>query len=418
LARSDAKRNADDETRAVQRVALFGFLLNLALVVVNGTLAVLTGSLAVTASAIDLGTDSVASLVLYGGLKLSVRKTQTFPLGLYKIENIISVMLAFFIFFAGYEIARHIFISQPRTPDISLPVIAWLSAGTIGIFLFGRYAMRVSGRTESPTLKAEARHRQTDSLASLVVLTSVALSYFRVEFELFGISIDQMGAALVLIFVGYTGWELLSDGMRVLLDASIDFETLDKVRKIMESHPSVAEITSLVGRSAGRFRFLQGDVVLRTDDLQKAHKISHQIESDIRRQIPHVERVVIHYQPQTREYACIAVPLADDTGTLSDHFGDSPYFALVSVRLADLQVEKKEIVANPHIHVERAKGILVSEWLVKQKVDRVILKSEVKHKGPGYVLSDAGVEIHMTSADHLDEAIRTALGSGNGPAIS
>ena len=110
--------------------------------------------------------------------------------------------------------------------------------------------------------------------------------------------------------------------------------------------------------------------------------------------------------------------MADDTGTLSDHFGDSPYFALVSVRLADLQVEKKEIVANPHIHVERAKGILVSEWLVKQKVDRVILKSEVKHKGPGYVLSDAGVEIHMTSADHLDEAIRTALGSGNGPAIS
>ena len=411
--KEDAPEPADDEARTIQRVALIGFLLNLALVVVKGVLAVLSGSLAVTASAIDSGTDSLASLVLYGGLKLSERKTRTFPLGLYKIENIISVLLALFIFFAGYEIARHIFISEPTIPDISVPIIAWLLAATISIFLFGQYALRVSRRTESPTLKAEALHRQTDSLSSLVVLASAVISYFGFEFEFFGISIDQVGAALVLIFVGHTGWELLSDGMRVLLDASIDFDTLDKVRKIMKSHPSVAQITSLVGRSAGRYRFLQGSVVLRTDDLEKAHRISHQIESDIHRQIPHVERVSIHYEPQTREYSRIAVPLADDRGTLSTHFGDSPYFAVVLVRLADHQVERKEIVANPHAQAEKAKGILVSEWLVGQKVDQVVLKSEVKHKGPGYVLSDAGVEIHLTSANHLDEAIKTALGKEN-----
>jgi cation diffusion facilitator family transporter len=402
---------ADQETRAIQRVALIGFLHNLALVVVKGVLAALSGSLAVTASAIDSGSDSLASLVLYGGLKLSVRKTPSFPLGLYKIENVISVLLALFIFFAGYEIARHIFISPPQAPDISLPVIAWLLAGTISIFLFGQYALRVSRRTESPTLKGEARHRQTDSLSSLVVLASAVMSYFGLEFELFGISVDQMGAALVLVFVAHTGWELLSDGMRVLLDASIDFDTLDEVRKIMKSHPSVAQITSVVGRSAGRYRFLQGSVVLRTDDLEKAHRISHEIESDIRGQIPHVERVSIHYEPQTKEYSRIAVPLADDRETLSAHFGESPYFAVVLVRLAGNQVEKKEIVANPHLQAEKAKGILVSEWLVNQKVDQVILKSEVKHKGPGYVLSDAGVEIHLSSANHLDEAIETVLGT-------
>lgn len=400
---------AEEETRAVQRVALIGFFLNLALVMVKGVLSVLSGSLAVTASAIDSGTDALASLVLYIGLKLSVRKTATFPLGLYKIENIISVLLALSIFFAGYEIARHIFISKPEMPDISLPVIAWLFACTVAIFLFGQYAFRVSRRTESPTLKAEARHRQTDSLSSLVVLASVIMSYFGLKFELFGISIDQMGAALVLFFVAHTGWELLSDGMRVLLDASIDFDTLDEVRKIMKRQPSVSQITSLVGRSAGRFRFLQGSVVLRTDDLQKAHRISNEIESEIRRQIPHVERVMIHYEPQTREYSRIAIPLADDRGKISAHFGDSPYFAVVLVRLADHRVEKKIIIENPHVRAEKAKGILVAEWLVDQNVDKVVLKSEVKHKGPGYVFSDAGVEIHLTLEDHIDEAIRTAF---------
>jgi cation diffusion facilitator family transporter len=409
---SNAKRedsDSDDETRIIQTVALVGFLLNLALVVVKGVLAVQSGSLTVTASAIDSGTDAAASLVLYGGLRLSVRKTRTFPLGLYKIENIISVLVALSIFFAGYEIARHIFVSEPGAPDISLPVIAWLIAGTIGTFLFGQYALRVSKRTESPTLKAEARHRQTDAFSSIVVLASVAMSYFGVEFELFALSIDQMGAALVLVFVAHTGWELLSDGMRVLLDASIDFDTLDEVRKIMERQPSVSQVTSLVGRSAGRFRFLQGSVVLRTDDLEKAHRISLQIELDIRRQIPHVERVIIHYEPQAKTYSRIAVPLADDRGKISEHFGESPYFALILVRLADQRVEKKEILSNPHAQAEKSKGILVAEWLVKQKADQVVLKSEVKHKGPGYVLSDAGVEIHLTSADHMDEGIRTAI---------
>jgi len=378
-------------------------------------LAALSGSLAVTASAVDSGTDAVASLVLYGGLKLSVRKTRTFPLGLYKIENIISVVLALFIFFAGYEIARHIFLLKAPAPEISLSLIFWLATATIIVFLFGQYALRVSKHTESPTLKAEARHRQTDSLSSLVVLASVLLSYFGVELEVFGVSVDQMGATLVLVFVAHTGWELLSDGMRVLLDASVDFDTLDEVRKIIRSQPSVAKINYLVGRSAGRFRFLQADLVLRTEDLKKAHRISERIESDIRQHIPHVERVLIHYEPQPKKHVRIGIPLKGDRRSLSAHFGESPYFALVSVRLRDGHIEKKEIVDNPHIRAEKAKGILVAEWLVGQNVDQVVLKSEVKHKGPGYVLSDAGIEIRLTSADQLDEAIKTALEPGNAP---
>jgi len=398
-----------DETRTIQGVAMAGLVLNLLLAAVKGVLAVQSGSLAVTASAIDSGTDAVASLVLYGGLRLSVRKTWAFPLGLYKIENILSVLLAFFIFLAGYEIARRVFIAEPGPPDISMSLIFWLLAATGAVYLFGCWALRVSRRTESPTLKAEARHRQTDALSSLVVLVSVALGYGGVQFDIFGISIDQMGAALVLVFVGRAGWELLSDGMRVLLDASIDYDALEEVRDIMKSHPSVVEVKSLVGRSAGRFRFLQGNVVVRTDDLEKAHRISHEIESRIRSRIPRVERVMIHYEPQARDHLRIAVPLADRTGKISVHFGEAPFFAVLLVRVADHRVEKKEIIANPHGEAEKSKGILVAEWLVDRKVDWVALRSEMKHKGPGYVFSGAGIRVHQTSADHVDDAVNEII---------
>jgi predicted Fe-Mo cluster-binding NifX family protein len=166
-----------------------------------------------------------------------------------------------------------------------------------------------------------------------------------------------------------------------------------------------AEVKSVVGRNAGRFRFIQASIAMRTGDLQKAHRISEEVESNIRERIPHVERVAIHYEPQTREYLRIAVPLSDSGGKIASHFGDAPYFGVVLLRLSDHRIEKQEIVENPHRTLEKAKGIRVAEWLIAKKVDEVALVEEVEHKGPGYVFSDAGVKIHVVSARDLGEAL-------------
>lgn len=96
--------------------------------------------------------------------------------------------------------------------------------------------------------------------------------------NILGVTIDQIGSVSILVFIVRAGWELLSDGMRVLLDASIDFSTLDSVREIIRSEPLVGEIKSLMGRSAGRFRFLQATITLKTDNLERAHQIGEAIE--------------------------------------------------------------------------------------------------------------------------------------------
>jgi len=399
----------DQEARLIRRVAVFAFLINLGLAIMKAILAILSNSLAVSAGAIDSAADSVASLVLYAGVRLSSKTSPRFPLGLYKIENVISVIVAFFIFFAGYEIAHQIITPAAEQPTVSLTVIILLFVGTAVTFLFGRYALAAGKRTGSPTLIAEGRHRQVDVISSLVVLASASMNYFRVQVTLFGISIDQIAAGLVIIFIARAGWGLLSDGMRVLLDASIDFETLDRVKTIIEGEPMVAEIKSLVGRSAGRFTFLQTDVVLRTDDLKKAHQVSEDIERSVREQVPHVGKVIIHYEPKKREQVLIAIPLADPDGRVSDHFGESPYFALITVRLPDGHIVKQEVLENPHRSLETAKGIQVAEWLVAQKIDEVAMSEDVSHKGPGYVFSNAGVTVRNISKKKLPEVIESIL---------
>lgn len=407
-------KGVDKETRLIQKVALYAFLLNLGLATMKGILAFYSSSLAVTAGAIDSGIDAVASLLLLGGLKLSTKKTPSFPLGLYKIENVISVVVALSIFFAGYEIAREVLTRESGRPQISGIVVALLLAGVLAIFLFGRYALAVGRRTGSPTLIAEGRHRQVDVLSSMVVLVSVSIGYAGWEFSFLGVSIDQIAAALVVIFIAQAGWKLLSDGMRVLLDASVDFETLALVRRIVEQHPLVAGVASLTGRSAGRFRFLQVNVLLRTDDLKIAHQTSEALESMIHKEVPHVEGVMIHYEPLSKTRIRIAVPLIDSSGGVSSHFGESPYFTFLTIRLSDERIEEKILEENPYKGVETAKGIRVAEWLAGRNVDIVLMKEDLSRKGPGYVLSNAGVQTIVTSAGNLDEAVAEALPAHRG----
>ncbi|SPD71871.1 Co/Zn/Cd cation transporter [uncultured Desulfobacterium sp.] len=399
----------DQETAHIEKIALSAFLLNLCLAAVKAALASYSSSLAVTAGAIDSATDAAASLILFGGLKLSTRKTHSFPLGLYKIENLISVFVALSIFFAGYEIAREVLTGSETAPMISGGVVALLLAGVAATYVFGRYALAVGLKTGSPTLIAEGRHRQVDVLSSIVVLASVMPGYFGFYLKYHNISIDQIAACIVIIFIGRAGWKLLSDGMRVLLDASVDFETLERAKEILENNPMVIKVISLTGRNAGRFRFLQANVIMRTGDLQKAHQISEILELEIKKIIPHVERIIIHYEPQNQSHCRIAVPLADQEGTVSNHFGDSPCFAFVTMRLDGCEVDSKEVLENPHRDVDVAKGIRVAEWLVKKNVDCVIMREDLSRKGPGYVMANAGVKVHITSETELSQAIEKEI---------
>lgn len=147
----DKSSPTNDETRQIYRVAGYAFVLNLLLLLVKAIIAIFSGSLAIAASAIDSGTDAVASLVVYAGVKLSAQKTRSFPMGLYKLENVASVVIAIFIFIAGYEIIQRIFHADAEIPRISLPHIALLSIGTLATFGFGQYAISTGRKTGSPT---------------------------------------------------------------------------------------------------------------------------------------------------------------------------------------------------------------------------------------------------------------------------
>ncbi|MGQ9767513.1 MAG: cation diffusion facilitator family transporter [Anaerolineae bacterium] len=381
-------------------MGIYSVAVNLFLVGLKVVLAVFSGSLALAADAVHSSVDVVGSLVVLGGLFIARRKSKAFPYGLYKVENVAAIVVAFLIFLAGYEIAREAWQGTARVMTASPAVLAGAVLAVVIPLAFSRYEARLAKTTNSPSLAADSRHFQTDVLSSAVVLIALAGSRL-------GWLLDRIGAAVVVVFIARAGWELLADGMRVLLDASLDVETLAKVRGLMEAEPAVAAVKSLTGRNAGRYRFLEAEVTLRTHDLDKAHAVSQRLEDEIRREIAYVDRVLIHYEPTAKEHIRYAIPLIDLNGTISQHFGKAPYFALVTIRLSDGEIERQEIVANPHTKLAKAKGIQVAEWLVRQKVDAVLVKENLQNKGPEYVFANAGVEIHDVVADTLAATLAT-----------
>jgi predicted Fe-Mo cluster-binding NifX family protein len=61
--------------------------------------------------------------------------------------------------------------------------------------------------------------------------------------------------------------------------------------------------------------------------------------------------------------------------------------------------------SHTNVYDATAKGTRVAEWLINAGVDHVGMKEDVSRKGPGYVLANGGIKVHLISCDHLDTAI-------------
>jgi predicted Fe-Mo cluster-binding NifX family protein len=209
----------------------------------------------------------------------------------------------------------------------------------------------------------------------------------------------------------------LPAAVRVLLDASIDGETLGRIRRIIERQLAVVEVRSLLGRNAGRYRFLEAQIGVRLQSVEKSHRISHAIEEEIRKELLFVERVLIHIEPVSRETVRITVPLTDQTGTVSQHFGLASYFALTKRQVDTGHILEQMIVANPFAGHPKGRGLEVAHWLLEQRVDVVITPDEIREKGPGHALGDAGVRVILSEATTLVQALEeTPVVSGAEPA--
>jgi cation diffusion facilitator family transporter len=208
----------------IERWGWYSIGVNILLALLHGLIAFDSGSLAVSAELTHNLVDLTAAVAVLIGLKLASRKSKSFPYGLYKIENLVAAGLAALIFLTAHEIVREALLAPRRLVRVQ----SWMPAALIVTaalpLAFSYLELRAGKAANSPALIADSReyriHGFTTGLASASILS-----------EGFRYPIDRFAAVVIVLVVVKTGWGLLRDAMRVLLDASLEPETLDRINQ-------------------------------------------------------------------------------------------------------------------------------------------------------------------------------------------
>ena len=239
-----------------------------------------SGSVAVLASAIDSVLDMFVSLFNYFAISNSEKPAdREFNYGRGKIEALASVIEGTIITISGlfllYQAIRKA-MSGEVSQYVETSIIVMIISLIITVFLV-IYLNKIAKKTNSMVIKADALHYKTDVYSNVAVLSSLILVNFT-GYEI----IDVIVGSGIALFIIYSSYELIHDGILVLLDRAVDHNIVEKIENIIKSKEKVNTHHLLKTREAGHQTFVEVHLVFDCIiTLMDAHRVSDRIEHEI-----------------------------------------------------------------------------------------------------------------------------------------
>ncbi len=291
------EKSAPDRTGLVRKAALIALFGNLILALLKITTGVFTGSLAVIGDGIDSSTDvAIALMTLAVGAIINQPSDKKHPWGHQRAETIATIVLAFIIMLAGFQLASSA-IHQLRSSEIGrLPEFAALAVTVVSIlgklFLaFSQY--RLGKKSGSAMILANAKNMTNDIIISASVLIGLAASvFFKMPF------LDPLTALLVGLWVMKSAVGIFMEQNLELMDGNANDELYKSLFLAVKSVPGA------VNPHRARIRKMASawdiDLDIEVDGnltVRQAHNIAGQVEKEIRVQIADVYDIMVHVEP-------------------------------------------------------------------------------------------------------------------------
>lgn len=267
------------------------------LTLIKLVLGIASGSVAVLASAVDSVLDMFVSIFNYFAISNSEKPAdKTFNYGRGKIEALASVIEGTIITISGlfllYQaVDKAINGEVSKYLDISIYVMIISLIITISLVL---YLNHIAKKTNSMVIKADALHYKTDVFSNIAVLTSLVLVTFT-GYEL----IDVFVGGGIALYIIYSAYELIHDGVLVLLDRAVDEELVKKIEQIIKENDKVNAYHLLKTREAANQTFVEVHLVFDCIiTLMDAHRASDSIEYKIKKLDKNRDWIInIHMDP-------------------------------------------------------------------------------------------------------------------------
>ncbi|MFO7797996.1 MAG: cation diffusion facilitator family transporter [Promethearchaeati archaeon] len=404
--------NSEDNLKIYEKPIFINFLLlgvNLSLFILKLLFGLLTNSLALQADAFDNLTDIIIVIAsLIGIVFVNKKPNEKFPYGYYRLENIISLVISIFIFFTAYTIIResiseilNFFSGSIKTIIVSPFIIIIMGISLLISISTTIYLKLIEKKSGSEIIKSETSEKLLDNFISSTVLIGFIAAYYGI------FVLDSIFGLVIALFIIKGGYDIFLTSTKTLLDAVIEFEKRTELIELIENFPKVKDIDNIEIRAYGRYIFLEVDIKLSKDmELSKVDLLKKKLSNEIMDKFPEIFKIVITTRTQEKKTSKVAIPLENNNGLESkihEKYGEAPYFALIE--LEEQKLSKLEVLTNKFAEKEKRKGILVSDWLSSQNIDKVYSRMELK-RGPKLVFENSFIEVVKTDAEKLRQIVK------------
>ena len=288
------KSAADRGTKST----VLGIFVNLGLALIKGSAGLLGNSFALVADGLESVTDVFSGLVVYFGLKISVKPPDAdHPYGHGKAEPIAAVVVSLALMAAAlgivYEGIREIVAPHGTPAPYTLVVLAGVLI--IKELLF-RHVGSVGESIGSVAVKSDAWHHRSDALTS-------AFAFVGISIALLGgpgwEAADGWAALCAALVILYNAWKQLRPAVLELADIAPDASMETRVRAIAARVPGVLGLDKCYVRKMGFSFYVDLHIVVNGNlSVRQGHTIAHDVENQVLDGLPKVAEVLVHVEPQ------------------------------------------------------------------------------------------------------------------------
>ena len=283
--------------RIEKKATLISSSVALVLVTLKLTVGIISGSVAVLASAIDSLLDLVVSTFNYFALHNSDKEPDNkFNFGRRKLEPLAAVIegtiISLSALFVLYEaISKMVQGSVITHIQASIGVMIASLIITAGLVLFLNSVAKITGNM---VIKADALHYKTDLLSNGAVLASLA--FIALTDYTF---IDPILGVAISIYMLYSAFPLIKEGIMMLLDAALDDQSVTRINNLLDNEKAITSYHDLRTRQSGSDIYISAHIVFNVSvSLFDAHQVGDRIEYALIKLFPdNAVHPLIHLDP-------------------------------------------------------------------------------------------------------------------------
>ena len=276
---------------------LLAVSVNAVLAVTKVSVGFIGHSYALVADGIESASDVASSLVVWGGLRVSIRPPdRTHPYGHGKAESLAAVFVSLVLIATAFLIASQSIqeIMHPHRAPAAFTL--WVLVGIILVkeSLY-RLMKRVGGALGSQALKSDAWHHRSDALTSLAAFIGISIALIGGPgYE----EADDWAALAACGVILFNGIRLLRPSVDEVMDAAVPHSVEVEVRRIAAEVPGVAAVEKCRIRKSGLSLLM--DIHVMVDGaltVHQGHLIAHAVQDALRASTLPILDVMVHIEP-------------------------------------------------------------------------------------------------------------------------